>query len=84
MGTSARTPVSADFTAHIPKSMLSENFRVASEIFKTIPEKEKYVFAGSVSGLIDKEMPNKPGIKTSRHRFTHKILKQKPISTNVS
>ena len=44
--------------------MLSKTFRVAPEIFKTIPEKEKYIFAGSVPGLIDKEMPNKPGINT--------------------
>lgn len=64
-----------DFMAHIPKPVLSKNFRLAPEIFKTIPEKEKYIFTGSLPDSIDKEMPDKSGIKTSRHHFTHRMLK---------
>jgi len=71
----------SDFMAHIPQSVLSKNFRLSPEIFAHIPAKEKYIFAGSLPGPMDSEMPFKPGMKTSRHQFTHKMLAQEPIIT---
>ncbi|KAE9405490.1 oxalate decarboxylase [Gymnopus androsaceus JB14] len=73
----------SDFMAHIPKSVLAKNFRVAPEIFATIPTKEKYIFAGSLPGSMEEETPDKPGVKPSRHRFTHKMLAQEPVKTSA-
>jgi oxalate decarboxylase family bicupin protein len=70
-------------TAHVPTSVLSKNFRVAPEIFANIPSKGRYIFAGSIPGSIEEETPDREGIKKSRHRFTHKMLAQKPIETSA-
>ncbi|OTB09334.1 hypothetical protein M426DRAFT_70650 [Hypoxylon sp. CI-4A] len=36
-----------DFMAHVPQSVLAKNFRLAPEVFESIPKKERYIFAGS-------------------------------------
>jgi len=71
----------SDFMAHVPKSVLAKNFRLAPEIFEHVPDEERYIFLGSVPGSIDEEVPKKEGIKQSKLRFTHKMLAQKPIVT---
>jgi oxalate decarboxylase family bicupin protein len=63
---------------HTPKSVLSENFRLAPEIFDKIPEKEKYIFQGSLPGSVDEETPSGKGVKKSKLQFTHKMLAQTP------
>ena len=68
----------SDFLAHIPTSVLSKNFRLDPEIFELIPKSERYIFQGSIPGPADDEMPDKPQIKKSKLRFTHKMLDQKP------
>jgi len=71
-----------DWLAHTPKSVLSENFRLAPEIFDRIPAKEKYIFQGSVPGPKDDENPSGHGIKKSKLQFTHKMLAQEPVQTS--
>ncbi|KAF2626997.1 Bicupin, oxalate decarboxylase/oxidase [Macroventuria anomochaeta] len=71
-----------DWVARTPKSVLAENFRVAPEVFRAIPEKEKYIFQGSNPDSIEKEIPsNSPGYKKSKLQFTHKMLAQEPLNT---
>ncbi|UPX18588.1 uncharacterized protein EKO05_0008882 [Ascochyta rabiei] len=71
-----------DWVARTPKSVLAENFRVAPEVFRAIPEKEKYIFQGSNPDSIEKEIPSKsPGYKKSKLQFTHKMLAQEPLNT---
>ncbi|KAK5084384.1 hypothetical protein LTR05_005460 [Lithohypha guttulata] len=73
-----------DWLAHTPKSVLAENFRIAPEVFETIPKSEKYIFQGSMPGPIEKERPQgsaKNGIKKSKLQFTHKLLAQEPKNT---
>ncbi|KAF2002503.1 oxalate decarboxylase oxdD [Amniculicola lignicola CBS 123094] len=65
-----------EWLAHTPKSVIAENFRVAPEVFEAIPEKEKYIFQGSVPGPIDEEIPKGKGWKKSKLQFTHKMLAQ--------
>lgn len=71
-----------DWVARTPKSVLAENFRVAPEVFRAIPQKEKYIFQGSNPDSIDKEIPSSsPGYKKSKLQFTHKMLAQEPVNT---
>ncbi|KAF5848046.1 hypothetical protein GGP41_009291 [Bipolaris sorokiniana] len=71
-----------DWMRLTPKSVLGENFRVAPEVFKAIPDKEKYIFKGSEPGPIDKEVPSdSKGYKKSKLQFTHKMLAQEPVNT---
>jgi oxalate decarboxylase family bicupin protein len=68
--------------AHTPKSVISKNFNLASEIFAHIPEAEKYIFKGSQPGSIDHEQPNGKGVKKSMYNFTHRMLDQEPKKTS--
>jgi len=67
-----------DWLMHTPKSVLSENFRLAPEVFDSIPEKEKYIFQGSLPGSKHEEEPHGKNIKKSKLQFTHKMLAQTP------
>ncbi|KAH8689099.1 RmlC-like cupin domain-containing protein [Talaromyces proteolyticus] len=69
-----------DWLAHTPKSVLGENFRIPPELFKSIPDSEKYIFQGSLPNSIEGEKPR--GFKKSKHRFTHKMLAQDPVVTS--
>ncbi|KAF2198993.1 oxalate decarboxylase oxdD [Delitschia confertaspora ATCC 74209] len=69
-----------DWLAHTPKSVIAENFRVAPEVFDAVPEKEKYIFKGSVPDSIDDEIPKGKGYKKSKLQFTHKMLAQEPLN----
>lgn len=70
-----------DWVARTPKEVLAENFRVAPEVFRAIPEKEKYIFQGRNPDSIDKEIPKGKGWKKSKLQFTHKMLAQEPLNT---
>ena len=68
-----------DWLAHTPKAVVSENFRLAPEVFDTLPKSEKYIFQGSLPiGSIDAEAPKGSKIKKSKLQFTHKMLDQTP------
>lgn len=73
----------SDLFAHIPKSVLAKNFRLSPENFAMVPQKERYIFEGSLPGRMEDEIPNKPGVKQSKLRFTHKMLEQEPIKTEA-
>lgn len=71
-----------DWLAHTPKSVLGENFRLAPEVFNTIPKSDRYIFQGSDPGSIEDEAPpGGPGVKKSKLQFTHKMLDQEPVNT---
>ncbi|KAL1859318.1 hypothetical protein Plec18170_002434 [Paecilomyces lecythidis] len=70
----------SDWLAHTPKSVVAQNFCLSPEIFANIPEKEKYIFQGSVPSAIELEQPSRGGVKASKHRFTHKMLDQEPLN----
>lgn len=65
-----------DWLAHTPTAVLSENFRLPPEVFKTLPQKEKYMFQGTLPGPIKDEKPE--NFKQSKLQFTHKMLAQEP------
>ncbi|KAL9079466.1 MAG: hypothetical protein Q9159_007719 [Coniocarpon cinnabarinum] len=67
-----------DLLAHMPKSVISENFRLPPEVFDTLPQHEKYIFQGDLPGDIDEEVPAGKGVKKSKLQFTHKMMAQKP------
>jgi oxalate decarboxylase family bicupin protein len=71
-----------DWLAHTPKNVISQNFRLAPEIFDRIPSAEKYIFQGSLPGPIDEENPSGSQIKKSKLQFTHRMLKQKPVQAS--
>ena len=62
-----------EWLAHTPKSVMSKNFKLAPEVFDTLPESQKYIFQGSVPGSIDQERPTGAGVKPSRFDFTFKF-----------
>ena len=68
-----------DWLAHTPKAVVSENFRLAPEVFDTLPKSEKYIFQGTLPvKSIDEEAPKGSNIKKSKLQFTHKMLDQVP------
>jgi oxalate decarboxylase/phosphoglucose isomerase-like protein (cupin superfamily) len=69
----------SDFLTHAPTSVLSKNFRLEPEISSHIPASGKYIFQGSIPIPADDEMPDRPHIKESKWRFTHKMLDQDPL-----
>ncbi|KAK1750306.1 oxalate decarboxylase OxdC 1 [Echria macrotheca] len=71
-----------DWLQHTPRSVLSENFHLPPEVFDHIPEREKYIFQGSVPGPIDDEKPDGKYFKKSKQQFTHKMLAQEPHRTS--
>lgn len=71
-----------DWLAHVPKSVIAQNFRMKPELFAHIPASEKYIFQGIVPGSIEEEAPSGKGIKKSKLRFTHKMLAQEPLKAS--
>ena len=71
-----------DWLQRTPRSVLSENFHLPPEVFDHIPEKEKYIFQGSVPKSIDEEQPKGKYFKKSKQKFTHKMLAQTPHKTS--
>jgi oxalate decarboxylase family bicupin protein len=67
-------------TAHTPKAVLAENFRIAANKFDKIPTSEKYIFKGTNPGSIEDEKPR--GFKKSKINFTHHMHAQTPIDTS--
>merc|ERR1712029_573043 len=70
-----------DWLKHTPKAVLAENFKLAPEVFETIPKKEKYIFQGTLPGSIKDEEPKGANVKKSKLQFTHKMLAQEPLNT---
>jgi len=70
-----------DWIAHTPKAVLAENFRVRPSVFKNTPQKEKYIFQGTMPGSIEDEEPKGKEVKKSKMKFTHKMLAQEPQNT---
>ncbi|KAI1763876.1 RmlC-like cupin domain-containing protein [Hypoxylon sp. FL1150] len=72
----------SDFMAHVPRSVLAKNFRLAPEVFDSIPAKERYIFSGSKpSNDLESDKPDRPDVQWSKLQFTHKMLAQEPIQT---
>lgn len=65
-----------DYLAHTPKHILGKNFRISPEIFDTLSQTEKYIFQGTTPGKLDDD---RKSVRPSRHRFTHRMLAQKPL-----
>jgi oxalate decarboxylase family bicupin protein len=65
-----------DYLARTPKSILAKNFRVSASVFDNLSQREKYIFQGTNPGPLDEA---KKSVKPSRHRFTHRMLEQKPL-----
>lgn len=65
-----------DYMNHTPKSILAHNFRVSEKVFETLSPREKYIFQGSDPGSLSKA---RRSVIPSEHRFTHRMLKQKPL-----
>ncbi|KAK5656435.1 hypothetical protein OQA88_4816 [Cercophora sp. LCS_1] len=71
-----------DWLQRTPKSVLAENFHLPPEVFDHIPEKEKYIFKGSLPGPVADEKPKGKYFKESKLKFTHKLLDQAPHKTS--
>lgn len=72
------TFILTDWLAHTPQSVVAENFRLPPEIFNALPDKEKYIFQGSLPGPIKDEEPK--NFKKSKLNFTHRMLAQEPLN----
>lgn len=73
------TFILTDWLARTPQSVVSENFRLPPEVFNALPDKEKYIFQGSIPGPIKDEQPK--NFKKSKLNFTHRMLAQEPLNT---
>jgi len=61
--------------------VIAKNFHLDPEVFKHVPQDEKYIFQGTIPGTIDEERPHGKGAKKSKHQFSHKMLAQEPKKT---
>ena len=64
-----------DYLPRTPASVLAKNFCCSPEIFDTLSKTEKYIFQGSKPGTLAED---RKAVRPSRHRFTHRMLEQKP------
>ncbi|KAI5862644.1 Bicupin, oxalate decarboxylase/oxidase [Durotheca rogersii] len=76
------TFILSDWLAHTPRSVIAKNFNLAPEVFAHIPEKERYIFQGSLPGSVDDEKPTGKGVKKSKYNFVHRMLDQEPHLTS--
>lgn len=68
-----------DWLAHTSKAVLAQNFRLAPEDLKDLPDgSDRYIFQASSPGSIKDEKP--PGFKPSKQRFSHHMLAQEPLN----
>ena len=65
-----------DYLARTPKEVLSKNFRVDERVFDSLSQREKYIFQGSMPGSLEQDRKK---VIPSKHKFTHRMLKQKPL-----
>ena len=72
------TFILSDWLSRTPLAVVAENFRLPPELFKSLPDKEKYIFQGSLPGPIKDEQPK--NFKKSKLNFTHKMLAQEPMN----
>ena len=71
-----------DLAEHTPKEVISQNFHLAPEVFDHLPDKEKYIFQGSIPGSIEDEAPKGSEVKKSKYNFAHRMLDQEPKKTS--
>ncbi|KAH8174571.1 cupin domain-containing protein [Sarocladium implicatum] len=76
------TFILSDWLKHTPKEVISQNFHLAPEVFDHLPDKEKYIFQGSIPGSIDDEAPKGSEVKKSKYNFAHRMLDQEPKKTS--
>ncbi|MEJ8544717.1 oxalate decarboxylase family bicupin [Brevibacillus borstelensis] len=70
----------SDWFAHTPKDVLSANFGVPEGSFAHIPDKQVYIFQGTIPGPVEsQQVPDPYG--TVPKTFTHRLLAQEPIVT---
>lgn len=74
------TFILSDWLSRTPQSVVAENFRLPPEVFNALPEKEKYIFQGSLPGPIKDELPK--NFKKSNLQFTHRMLAQEPVEAS--
>lgn len=67
--------------AHYPKEVLSANFGVSENAFKTLPSGQIYIYQGQVPGPLEQETISSP-YGTVPQSFKHRLLAQKPIETD--
>lgn len=67
-----------DWFASTPMEVLEKNFGVDKELLKDIPEKEVYMFQGSIPDSIENEKPEHLNEEVP-NPFTYKLKDQKPI-----
>ncbi|XEC95757.1 oxalate decarboxylase family bicupin [Paenibacillus tarimensis] len=70
----------SDWFAHTPKEVLSANFGVPESAFAHIPNKQLYIFQGTVPGPLESERVTSP-YGTVPKSFTHRLMAQKPLVT---
>ncbi|MFI5834978.1 oxalate decarboxylase family bicupin [Micromonospora sp. NPDC051300] len=67
----------SDFFAHTPPSVLAKNFGWTEAQMATLPEREKYIFAGEVPPPLDRDRVVSPTGDVPRS-FKHRLLAQAP------
>jgi len=67
----------SDWLAHTPKEVVAKNFGVNPSVFDKLAQKEKYIFRGLTPDTSSPGLPR--DVPKSKHRFTHKLLAQKPL-----
>ncbi|GII80987.1 oxalate decarboxylase [Sphaerisporangium rufum] len=67
----------SDFFAHTPKSVLAKNFGWSEPQLASMPEREKYIFAGQVPPPLESDRVVSPTADVPR-TFKHRMLAQAP------
>jgi len=66
----------SDWFAHTPKEVLSANFGVAEDAFRSIPKEQKYIYQSEVPSPIAEAQIEDP---FGTRNFTHNLLGQEPL-----
>jgi len=70
----------SDWFAHTPKEVLSANFGVPEEAFRSVPDEQVYMFQAPVPGSLESQRVESP-YGTVPLSFKHRLLAQTPIVT---
>jgi oxalate decarboxylase len=73
----------SDWLAHVPRSVLAQNFGLPESNFGGIPQEQLWIFPADVPGPLALDRVSDPHGREPQSRFVHRLADQDPIETGV-
>jgi oxalate decarboxylase len=73
----------SDWLAHVPRSVLAQNFGASESDFDDLPPEELWIFAADVPGALASDRVSDPQGALRDDHFVHRLMEQDPIDTGA-